>query len=208
MKIKYSFLLIFPVTLILAGCNSNKKGDPITGNEIKSHIAVLADDSLQGRKPFTLGETKAIAYISSQFKKLGLEPGNNGSYFQDVPMVEVTSKPVGTLAILGGKQNISLDYLTDFVASTRRELDTVQLKNSPLVFAGYGIVAPEYKWNDYAGLDVKGKTVVVLVNDPGFKSGDRTLFKGDTMTYYGRWTYKYEEAARQGAAGIIIVHQT
>jgi Zn-dependent M28 family amino/carboxypeptidase len=123
-------------------------------------------------------------------------------------MVEVTSVPLATLNISGGKNNISLNYLTDFVASTRREVDTVQLKNSPLVFAGYGVVAPEYKWNDYAGLDVKGKTVVVLVNDPGFKSGDRTLFKGDTMTYYGRWTYKYEEAARQGAAGIIIVHQT
>ncbi|HWZ02513.1 MAG TPA: M28 family metallopeptidase [Mucilaginibacter sp.] len=208
MKIKYSFLLIFSVIIILAGCRGNEKGNPITADEIKSHIAVLADDSLLGRKPFTLGESKAIAYISSQFKKLGLEPGNSGSYFQEVPMVEVTSKPLGTLAITGGKQNISLNYLTDFVASTRRELDTVQLKNSPLVFAGYGIVAPEYKWNDYAGLDVKGKTVIVLVNDPGFKSGDRTLFKGDTMTYYGRWTYKYEEAARQGAAGIIIVHQT
>jgi len=208
MKIKYTFLLIIPITIILAGCKSNEKGNPITGGEIKSHIAVLANDSLFGRKPFTQGETKAIAYISSQFKKLGLEPGNNGSYFQEVPMVEITSKPLGTLQIAGGKQNISLNYLTDFVASTRRELDTVQLKNSPLVFAGYGIVAPEYKWNDYAGLDVKGKTVIVLVNDPGFKSGDRTLFKGDTMTYYGRWTYKYEEAARQGAAGIIIVHQT
>jgi len=192
----------------MAGCKNNELSHPITGDEIKSHIAVLADDSLQGRKPFTAGETKAIAYISAEFKKLGLDPGNNGSYFQDVPMVEVTSTPQGTLEISGGKQNISLNYLTDFVGSTRREVNTVQLKNSPLVFAGYGIVAPEYNWNDYAGLDVKGKTVVVLVNDPGFKSGDRTLFKGDTMTYYGRWTYKYEEAARQGAAGIIIVHQT
>ncbi|BAU56300.1 M28 family metallopeptidase [Mucilaginibacter gotjawali] len=208
MKIKYSFLLTFGITAVLAACKSHDKGNPITGDEIKSHIAVLADDSLLGRKPFTVGETKAIAYISSEFKNMGLEPGNNGSYFQEVPMVEVTSKPVGTMEISGGKQPFSLNYLADFVASTRRELDTVQLKNSPLVFAGYGIVAPEYKWNDYAGLDLKGKTVVVLVNDPGFKSGDRTLFKGDTMTYYGRWTYKYEEAARQGAAGIIIVHQT
>ena len=91
------------------------------------------------------------------------------------------------MEISGGKQNINLNYLTDFVASTRRELDTVELKNSPLVFAGYGVVAPEYNWDDYAGLDVKGKTVIVLVNDPGFKSGDSKLFKGDTMTYYGRW---------------------
>ena len=202
------FQLLSRNMFALAGCKSNDNSNPITGDEIKSHIAVLADDSLQGRKPFTAGETKAITYIASQFKKEGLEPGNNGSYFQDVPMVEITSTPTATMQISGAKSAISLNYMTDFVASTRRELDTVQLKNSPIVFAGYGIVAPEYKWNDYAGLDVKGKTVVVLVNDPGFKSGDRTLFKGDTMTYYGRWTYKYEEAARQGAAGIIIVHQT
>ena len=122
-------------------------------------------------------------------------------------MVEITSIPSATMQITGGKTNISLNYLTDFVATTRQEVDTLLLKNSPLVFAGYGIIAPEYKWNDYAGLDVKGKTVIVLVNDPGFKSGDGKLFKGDTMTYYGRWTYKYEEAARQGAAGVIIVHQ-
>jgi len=169
---------------------------------------VLADDSLTGRKPFTAGETKAINYISSEFKKLGLDPGNNGSYFQDVPMVEITSTPSTTMEITGGKAPITLHSSTDFVASTRREVDTVQLKNAPLVFAGYGVVAPEYKWNDYAGLDVKGKVVIVLVNDPGFKSGESRLFKGDTMTYYGRWTYKYEEAARQGAAGVIIVHQT
>jgi Zn-dependent M28 family amino/carboxypeptidase len=200
-------LPILTALIVLAGCKNNNQGNPITGNEIKSHIAVLADDSLTGRKPFTAGETKAINYISSEFKKEGIEPGNNGSYFQDVPMVEITSKP-SALTLSGGKTNINLNYVTDFVASTRQELPGVQLNNSPLVFAGYGVVAPEYNWNDYAGLDVKGKTVIVLVNDPGFKSGDRTLFKGDTMTYYGRWTYKYEEAVRQGAAGVIIVHQT
>ncbi len=208
MRITNTCLLFVTAIILLAGCKHNENNNSITGDEIKSHIAVLADDSLQGRKPFTAGETKAIAYISSQFKKLGLEPGNNGSYFQDVPMVEITSSPSATLDISGGKTSIALHSLTDFVASTRRELDNVALKNSPLIFAGYGIVAPEYKWNDYAGLDVKGKTVVVLVNDPGFKSGEHNLFKGDTMTYYGRWTYKYEEAARQGATGIIIVHQT
>ncbi len=201
-------LSIFAVLIALASCKNNNQGNPITGDEIKNHIAVLADDSLQGRKPFTAGEVKAINYISSEFKKEGLEPGNNGSFFQEVPMVEVTSTPAAGLTISGSKTNITLNYLTDFVGSTRQELPGVQLNNSPLVFAGYGVVAPEYHWNDYAGLDVKGKTVIVLVNDPGFKSGDRDLFKGDTMTYYGRWTYKYEEAARQGAAGVIIVHQT
>jgi Zn-dependent M28 family amino/carboxypeptidase len=208
MRINNACLLTFITAIFLAGCKHNENSNPITGDEIKSHIAVLADDSLTGRKPFTAGETKAINYISSEFKKLGLDPGNNGSYFQDVPMVEITSTPSTTMEITGGKAPITLHSSTDFVASTRREVDTVQLKNAPLVFAGYGVVAPEYKWNDYAGLDVKGKVVIVLVNDPGFKSGESRLFKGDTMTYYGRWTYKYEEAARQGAAGVIIVHQT
>lgn len=180
---------------------------PITADEIKNHIAVLAADSLLGRKPFTPGEDKAIAYLSSQFKAMGLVPGNNGSYYQDVPMVEVKGTPSKTMEITG-KANITLKADSDFVAFTHQELDSVQLKNSPLVFAGYGVVAPEYHWNDYAGLDVKGKTVVVLVNDPGFQGGDPHFFKGDTMTYYGRWTYKYEEAARQGAAGVLIVHQT
>ncbi|MDP9077981.1 MAG: M28 family metallopeptidase [Bacteroidota bacterium] len=209
MKKNYVSILCLTAVAALAGCKHDKESaSVITGDEIKSHIAVLADDSLTGRKPFTAGETKAIAYISSQFKKEGLEPGNNGSYFQEVPMVEVTSTPSATMTITDGKTNISVNYLTDFVASTRQEVPEVQLTNSPLVFAGYGVVAPEYHWNDYAGLDVKGKTVVVLVNDPGYKSGIRGFFKDDTMTYYGRWTYKYEEAARQGAAGIIIVHQT
>jgi len=209
MKINYYHIACLAAVIFAVGCkHETKETSVITGDEIKSHIAVLANDSLMGRKPFTAGETKAIAYISSQFKKEGLEPGNNGSYFQDVPMVEVTSTPSATMSVSGTKGDFSLNYMTDFVASTRQEVQEVQLAKSPLVFAGYGVVAPEYKWNDYAGLDVKGKTVVVLVNDPGFKSGSSTLFKGDTMTYYGRWTYKYEEAARQGAAGIIIVHQT
>ncbi|WP_460679890.1 M28 family metallopeptidase [Mucilaginibacter koreensis] len=194
---------------LLAACNqqeNTKLNYAIKPEDIKAHIAVLADDSLMGRKPFTAGETKTINYIAGQYKKLGLQPGNGSSYFQDVPMVEVTSKPAGDMQI-GGKVNLSLKSLTDFVATTRQEVPTVEVKNSPLVFAGYGIVAPEFGWNDYKGLDVKGKTVVVLVNDPGFKAKDKKLFHGDTMTYYGRWTYKYEEAARQGAAGVLIVHQ-
>jgi Zn-dependent M28 family amino/carboxypeptidase len=211
MKFNYSHLLALASLISLAGCGTKTTGTksfgPVTAEDIKGHIAVLANDSLTGRKPFTSGETKATNYIAGQFKKMGVEPGNNGSYFQDVPMVEIASTPTPTMEITG-KTNVSLKSLEDFVVLSRREQDSVQLKSSPLVFAGYGIVAPEYHWNDYAGLDVKGKTVVVLVNDPGFKSGDPTIFKGDTMTYYGRWTYKFEEAARQGAAGLIIVHQT
>ncbi|WP_184544155.1 M28 family metallopeptidase [Mucilaginibacter sp. FT3.2] len=212
MNIKQHSFLWLAGAVLLAGCQQNKKAEEsakaITPEEIKEKIAVLAADSLTGRKPFTAGENKATAYISSEFKKAGLEPGNNGSYLQDVPMVEITSTAAGKMDIDGGKTPLSLAATTDFVAFSRREVDSVQLKNSPMVFVGYGVVAPEYHWNDYAGLDVKGKTVVVLVSDPGFKSGRKDLFKGDTMTYYGRWTYKFEEAARQGAAGVIIVHQT
>ena len=209
--IKYNALLLLAAVALLFSCKHQTQATttaPITPEDIKSHIAVLANDSLMGRKPFTAGETKTINYISAEFRKLGLIPGNNGSYFQDVPMVEIKGTPSETMGVTGGKSPIVLHSGTDFVAFSRQELDQVELKNSPLVFVGYGVVAPEYHWNDYAGLNVKGKTVVVLVNDPGFKSGYSKLFKGDTMTYYGRWTYKYEEAARQGAAGVIIVHQT
>jgi len=196
---------------LLAACKQKEApvaAGPVTADEIRSQIAVLANDSLQGRKPFTTGETKTINYIASQFKQLGLEPGNNGSYFQDVPMVEVTGTPNPTMTMHNAKGDMTFKAVDDYVIFSRRGDANIQIKNAPMVFAGYGIVAPEYHWNDYAGLDVKGKVVVVLVNDPGFKSGDGTLFKGDTMTYYGRWTYKFEEAARQGAAGLLIVHQT
>jgi Zn-dependent M28 family amino/carboxypeptidase len=211
MKTNRNHFMVLAALLALAGCspkNQTKTIGPITADAIKSQIAVIANDSMMGRKPFTIGEVRATRYIASQFKQIGLEPGNNGSYFQDVPMVEIGSTPSASMNITSAKGNISLKPVDDFVAFSRREQDTIQLKNSPVVFAGYGIVAPEYHWNDYAGLDVKGKTVIVLVNDPGFKSGDPTMFKGDTMTYYGRWTYKFEEAARQGAAGLLIIHQT
>jgi Zn-dependent M28 family amino/carboxypeptidase len=210
MKLKPIYLLAFGGLAIIASCKQPEKAATtatVSGDDIKSNLAVLANDSLMGRKPFTAGEDKTIKFLSDQYKKLGIEPGNNGSFFQDVPMVEVTSIPSATMQI-SGKSNMMFNFSKDYVVLTRQEVPLTELKNSPLVFAGYGVVAPEYKWNDYAGLDVKGKTVVVLVNDPGFKSGDKTLFHGDTMTYYGRWTYKYEEAARQGAAGILIVHQT
>ncbi len=178
----------------------------IDGKAFAKHIQVLASDAFEGRKPFSVGETKTINYLKTEFEKLGLKPGNGKSYFQEVPMVDILSKPAGPLVMKGKSGEISLNYLTDFVAATRRVQDQVKVENSEMVFAGYGIVAPEYGWNDYAGLDVKGKTVLVLVNDPGIV--DDNLFKGNTMTYYGRWTYKFEEAARQGAAGVLIIHDT
>jgi len=178
----------------------------INDSSFVKHLSVLASDEFMGRKPFTIGETKSINYLKEQFSALGLKPGNGDSYFQEVPMVEIKSEPDSQMVFKGASGSVTADYLTAFVAGTRRVLPKVSLENSPLVFAGYGIVAPEYKWNDYAGLDVKGKTVVVMINDPGFS--DSTLFKGKSMTYYGRWTYKFEEAARQGAAGILIIHDT
>lgn len=178
----------------------------INAGSFAQHIKVLASDVFEGRKPFTRGEDSTIQYLAAQFKQLGLQPGNGNSYFQEVPMVSISSKPASNLVIKGSGGEVSLQYLEDFVAATRRVQDQVSIRNSALVFAGYGIVAPEYNWNDYKGLDVKGKTVIVLINDPGF--ADSTLFKGRTMTYYGRWTYKFEEAARQGATGVIIIHET
>ena len=178
----------------------------INDSSLTQYLSVIAADSLEGRKPFTNGETKTINYLRTQFEKLGLEPGNGNSFFQEVPMVEIKSVPEDKMVFKGKTASLTLNYLTDFVAGTRRVQNEVSITNSPLVFAGYGIVAPEYSWNDYANLNVKGKTVVVLINDPGF--ADATLFKGKNMTYYGRWTYKFEEAARQGATGIIIVHDT
>jgi len=202
--------------LSLASCKQGSKDNStstdstavkaINDSSLTRYLSVIAADSLEGRKPFTNGETKTINYLKNEFEKLGLEPGNGKSYFQKVPMVEIKSVPENKMVIKGKTGSLDLAYLTDFVAGSRRLQDQVNITNSPLVFAGFGIVAPEYGWNDYKDLDVKGKTVVVMINDPGF--ADSTLFKGKNMTYYGRWTYKFEEASRQGAAGILIIHDT
>lgn len=210
------YRLLAIAAIALGACNRPGKNaaaledstaiNAISEESFTRHLQVLAADSLEGRKPFTRGEEKTIRYMEAQFKQLGLKPGNGNSYLQEVPMVEINSVPAGPLVFKGKGGQLSLTYLDDYVATTRHVTEQVRLNNSDLVFAGYGVVAPEYNWNDYAGLDVKGKTVLVLVNDPGFT--DSSLFKGKNMTYYGRWTYKYEEAARQGAAGVIIIHDT
>ncbi|MBJ6144781.1 M28 family metallopeptidase [Hymenobacter sp. BT559] len=183
--------------------------EAITAADISGYLQAVSSDEMLGRKPFTAGEERITDYLAAQFKTLGLKPtGSDGSYFQPVPMVEIAVSPAPTMQIAGKGQKLSLNYKTDYVVFSQREQPTVSVQNSPLVFAGYGVVAPEYGWDDYAGLDVKGKTVVVLVNDPGNAGQDTTMFKGKAMTYYGRWTYKYEEAARHGAAGLLIVHDT
>src|SRR5688572_18984136 len=177
-------------------------------DSLGKHIARLSSDDFAGRKPFTEGETKTINYLKEQFIAVGLEPGNGNSYFQEVPMVRITTDAAPSMQVTSSKGNFTLKGLDDYVIWTDKTDSAISLNNEEVVFAGYGVVAPEYNWNDYEGLDVKGKVVLVLVNDPGFNAGDSSLFKGKTMTYYGRWTYKFEEAAKQGAKGCLIIHNT
>ncbi|MHA6766625.1 M28 family peptidase [Sphingobium ummariense] len=177
---------------------------------MKRLVKELSSDAFEGRAPGTAGEEKTLALLSAEFAKLGLKPGNNGSWFQDVPLVEITAKNVSPLTFRTGKGTVSAAYGPEMVIATYRTTQPhIEVKDSPVVFVGYGINAPEKGWNDYAGLDVRGKTVVILVNDPDYETaGLSGPFNGRAMTYYGRWTYKYEEAARQGAAAAIIVHDT
>jgi Zn-dependent M28 family amino/carboxypeptidase len=170
----------------------------------------LSLDSYEGRAPGSVGEEKTVAYLIAKYKAAGLEPGNNGSWTQDVPLIEITAKNVSALTIAdrSGKA-MSFAYGNEYVIGSYRETPKTDIKQSEMVFVGHGIVAPEKGWNDYAGVDVKGKTVVVMVNDPDFENeGLDGPFGGKAMTYYGRWTYKFEEAARQGAAAVLIIHDT
>jgi Zn-dependent M28 family amino/carboxypeptidase len=174
----------------------------------RDHVRALASDDFEGRKPGTPGEEKTVAYLVEQFRKLGLKPGNGESFLQQVPMVESLAGADASLSIAGRNGTLALAYGKDMVIWTKRRLPLAELRSSELVFVGYGIAAPEYDWNDYAGIDVRGKTVVVLVNDPGYATKDPKVFRGGTMTYYGRWAYKVEEAARQGAEGVLLIHDS
>ena len=185
----------------------------ITADNILQHVNRLASDAFEGRGPGTAGEDSSVAYITEQFKALGLAPGNpDGTYIQPVSMIGYTSHPDASIAV-GGK-TMKLRFPNDYVAVSRRNANAIRVDNSDVVFVGYGVVAPEYGWDDYKGLDVKGKTIIMLVNDPAVPSPDdstkldSTMFKGKAMTYYGRWTYKYEIASDKGAAAAIIVHET
>lgn len=201
------------IILSVVACNQDEKSTSgesavlFNRDSLKQHIKILASDSFEGRKPFSPGETKTVAYMENAFKQLGLEPGNGDSYIQDVPLVEITPVPDAVMKVQSPNGSFDLKKGDDFVVATKNTDSVISLNNDELVFAGYGVVAPEYNWNDYAGIDVKGKVVLVMVNDPGF-GVDTTIFKGKTMTYYGRWTYKYEEAARQGAKAVLIIHNT
>ncbi len=187
-------------------------GPDIDAARLLDHIKVLASDEFQGRKPGTPGEDKAVAYLESQFKTLGLKPGNSdGTYIQKVPMVGITPKAT-PLVFDKGTRTLELKYRDDYVAWSKRVTEHVGLDASDVVFVGYGVQAPEFNWDDFKGVDVTGKTIVVLVSDPPVTGADGTLdpkvFGGNAMTYYGRWTYKFEKGAEKGAAGVLIVHET
>lgn len=176
----------------------------ITADDIRPPLKTLASDEFEGRLPTTAGEKKTLDFLISEFKAAGLKPGNGDSFLQEVALMEINADPNMVMTI----GDNAFQYKQDMVASSKREQAEVALENSELVFVGYGVNAPEYDWNDYEGLDVEGKTVVILINDPGFENPASGKFQGTTMTYYGRWSYKYEEASRQGAAGALIVHET
>ena len=190
------------------GAAAAPKSGPIDEATYRAHIARLASDEFEGRKPGTDAEKRTLQYLESQFRELGLKPGNGASFLQEVPMVEITAAPDAALRFTSGANIVDLKFRQDMVIWTKREKAAESMESSPMVFVGYGVTAPESGWDDYAGVDMRGKTAVILVNDPGYGTGDASLFRGRAMTYYGRWTYKFEEAARRGATGALIIHQT
>jgi Zn-dependent M28 family amino/carboxypeptidase len=205
---KYLAFPMFGIAALGAAAMAQPAAPALSVDTLKSVTQTLSSDAFEGRAPTTAGETKTIAYLTERMKAAGLQPGNHGKWLQPVPLVETTSTPTA-LVVTGGRAPIGFDYRKDMVASTYQVQPTVEVKDSDIVFVGYGINAPERGWNDYAGVDVRGKTVIILINDPDYQSKDlEGRFEGRAMTYYGRWTYKYEEAARQGAAAAFIVHDT
>lgn len=204
-------LFLLSLLFLAPSCSNNdlkNSQKSINSSDLAYYVKNLGSDDFMGRKPFTPGEKITIDFLADQLKKIGFEPAFDGSYFQSVPMVEISSESTGNISIKTRGKVVSLHAPDDVAITSPRLSGNVNIHESEMVFAGFGIVAPEYNWNDYSGLDVKGKTVVVLINDPGLYTGDSTLFNGREMTYYGRWTYKFEEAARQGAEGILIIHET
>jgi Zn-dependent M28 family amino/carboxypeptidase len=187
--------------------------DSITADGILQHTKALSADEYEGRGPGTKGEELTVKYLTEQYQRIGLKSGNpDGTFIQKVPLVGFTGSPTASFTV--GSKQINLEFPKDYVAVSRRFVPESKVENSDLVFVGYGVVAPEYGWDDYKGLDVHGKTIVMLINDPQVPDStdptklDDKMFKGKAMTYYGRWTYKYEIAAQKGAAAAVIIHET
>ena len=206
------------VTLLGTACAKTDAGtdralDVITAEGILKHTRELSSDAYEGRSPGTPGEEKTVQYLTEQFQQLGLKPGNpDGSWTQPVEMIGFTATPV--MSVTAGGRPIPLEFPDDVVVTSRRNVERVEVPSSDVVFVGYGVVAPEYGWDDYKGLDVRGKTILMLINDPAVPDPndstalDSTVFRGKAMTYYGRWTYKFEIATEKGAAAAIIIHET
>jgi len=212
-------LLSITIAALLSGCSSFSGPDSrpallsFNTRDLLRHTRTLASDAFEGRAPGTPGEDRTVNYLTDEFTALGLKPGNpDGSYIQRVPLAGIRSKAAGSFT--AGGRKVDLAPLKDFVGVSRRFTESVEVKDSEVVFVGYGVVAPEYGWDDYKGLDVRGKTIVMLINDPAVPDPadaaklDEKLFRGRAMTYYGRWTYKYEIATEKGAAAAVIVHET
>ena len=224
MKLRIPSAIVLAVSLIVAiACQqmptTTQTGDlkpaldSINAQDIMAHIKTLSADEYEGRGPGTKGEELSVKYLTEQFQRLGLKPGNpDGTYAQKVPLAGFTAQPTASFTTSG--KTINLEFPKDYVAVSRRYAPESKVENSDMVFVGYGVVAPEYGWDDYKGVDVKGKTIVMLINDPAVPDAadpsklDEKMFKGNAMTYYGRWTYKYEIATQKGAAAAIIIHET
>src|SRR5580700_605118 len=211
------FLFLIPAMSILAADKIEQQLKPaldvITPDSLLAHIKMLASDEFEGRAPGTKGEDLSVKYISEQFARIGLKPGNpDGTYIQEVPLAGIISEPVMSFTI--GEKKTELKFPDDYVASSARLQSDIKIDNADVVFVGYGVVAPEYGWDDYKDVDVRGKTILMLINDPAIpdpkdpKKLDDKMFKGKAMTYYGRWTYKYEIAGQKGAAAAVIIHET
>jgi len=226
-RLLFYALLLLAIGLLFPACTRPSKPapappplavsalPPIDGAAVLSHVKVLASDEYEGRAPGTRGEDLTVSYMVDQLKRLGLKPGNtDGTYIQKVPLAGIAVQGSPALTFRKGDRRQTLKWKDDYVAWTKRFIESVSVDNSEMVFVGYGVQAPEFSWDDYKGVDLKGKTMVVLVGDPPVRDPanpaalDPNTFGGRTMTYYGRWSYKYEMAAKMGAAAVLIVHET
>jgi Zn-dependent M28 family amino/carboxypeptidase len=200
------------ISLLAASCSEEgalrRAAGTITADELRTYTMTLAADSFMGRKPFSPGEAVTVRYLAGELERIGFRPAFGDSWFQSVPMTEISTRVDGAVRIKAAGKRLELSAPDDIAIESPSQKKTIEIKEMPMVFCGFGIVAPEYGWDDYRNIDVRGKCAVVLINDPGLYTGDTTLFKGRQMTYYGRWTYKYDEAARQGASAILIIHET